>query len=515
MRWHAQVAHVGRKDLRLVRWHAAAYAGVVAEATASAVGWGAFAPGAPSLWSSAPVLLGMAVAALLVQADSPARADAFWATLPLRPSAVCAAKLLVAVTVLLALPLLGQLAGLLAHAVAPADVPGLLAESALTYGAWLCLAAVAAALTPDFRGFVVAAILAALGWAVGSQVVWWLGGASAAGGAPPPLLVPAVATGGALLLLGHQYLTRDVRRGAWIAGLLGGVVLVLPLLAARPVRSVPAAAGAVPDHLRRVALGIYEVRLRGGSETEVMLRVDGGSEHHVDVLVSPVVRVRMADGSAVAVAAEDHHVRQTLSFAQPADGFRWLGERPSSGTMIVPVSVALPAAQRAAIAEGSARLALEGRVEVQEPRLRAALPLRAGAAAAGGGRRMRVVGVQAWGEGVAVELQESSVAPSRSFARADDPHGPRSFALVNRERGEALALGPGSRTGNRSGLVLPGPGAQVQTWQLTSQLPDDSGVRIGADWLERAHLLLFDWAPVGSYPILVVDTGRGTGRRER
>jgi hypothetical protein len=145
MKWHAQVLHVARKDLRLSRWLLLAYAAVVAGVGAAAAEWGVFAAVAPPLRMLGVVLLGTVLLAFLVQADSPARSDSLWVILPLRSSAVFAAKLLVGVVVLIGIPLLGQLAGLRAHDVAPGNLAGLLGQSALSYGVWLAIVAAVAA----------------------------------------------------------------------------------------------------------------------------------------------------------------------------------------------------------------------------------------------------------------------------------------------------------------------------------------------------------------------------------
>ncbi len=509
MKWHAQVAHVARKDLQRVSALIVAYVGVVATATAAAVEWIPFGATFPMLWMFFLVLLGMIFFALLVQADSPSRSNAFWMILPLRPSAVFSAKILVALLLLLALPLLGQIAGLLAHDVAARDIPGLLVESALSYGMWLGLAAAIAALTPDLRTFIVALVLVTLGWLIGMQAVWFAVDSSTGFGSVPPLLVPSVIVGGTLLVLAHQYLTRDVRRGVWIAGVLLGAGLLFPLMVPRSGPVVIHATGAVPEGLRPVTLAIEEIRLEAGSIMTLLIRFEGASEFHQYALASPVVHLRMPDGSASEVEIRDSYLVFDDPVVRLGDEFEWLGERQRAGIPVhgISFSAELSLPQREVLAQGSAQVTLRGHIEVREPRVVLELPLEVGATTAWKGKRIRIAGVERAAEGPSVEMRISSVSSSRA---PEDPRrgyrsGARSsaYALVNRNRREAIVMRESRSSGRGFGLVLPGPRTQTEMTWIGPRHDRMPGVPLVEEWLRHTHLLLIDWVPSGSYPLII------------
>jgi hypothetical protein len=510
MKWYAQVVHVARKDLRLAGWLMFAYAAVVAGATAGALEWGISTSAVAPLPTFGLVLLGMLLVAVLVQADSPARSDDFWASRPLYPLAVFSAKILVALLLLLGLPLQGQLVGLFAHDVAARDLPALLADSVLSYGSWLGMAAVIAALTRDLRTFLVALVLVTLGWFIGLQALGFLLNPSMTPGPPPPLLVPLAMVTGMLLVLAHQYVTRDVRRGLWIAGALAVGSIVLPLVVPRAAWSVVSASGIVPDHLRLVGLSIQDVRVQSGSEVNLQLHFEGVSPFHQYALVSPIVHLHTPDGSVMSHALNTSRVGLGRSSLRLPEEFQWLGEQPSPGAFTLGFSTNLSEAQIGALFRGGARLVLQGHIEVREPRVMADLPLESGATDAQDGRRVRIVGVERTVTGPSVEVRISAVSPAKSsdFEQAYSApfwESPFVYALVNREQKEALALDRGESSGSSFSLVLPGPRAWTEKTQLrrNPQYPDTSLAQISEEWLRQARLLLVRWVPMGSYPVMI------------
>ncbi|MBA2670461.1 MAG: hypothetical protein H0U67_08835 [Gemmatimonadetes bacterium] len=545
MKWHAQVAHIVRKDLYLSRWFLLAYAGVVLGATVEAVGWSSLGTESSLIWTFFLVLLGMILLALLIQADSPQRSNAFWVALPLNRSAVFAAKVAGAVLLLLVLPLLGQFAGLSAHAVAAGELPTLLGRSALVYGAWLGLAAVIAALTPDLRTFAVTLTLVILGGTISMQVVGALLDSNSASASPDPLLWPALVAGGALFLVAHQYRTRDLRRGIWIAALLGVAVLVLPVAARSSAPSVHPASGSVPDSLRPVTLSLRDVRFERGNRAMLGLHLSGISASHQYLLVSPVVHIQMPDGSSERVEIQsvgsserveiqsvgsseqvviqsvaDPYIELNAPILRLGEGLTWLGERAPYREIVTSVSVDLSPGQRAAVSRGDAPLTVLGHLEVREARVRAELSLEPGARTVFDGERVRLLEVENIGEGPAVELRISSVASPRSSGVAAPRYAtlrrsPR-YALINHEAHEAFVLSEVGVSGGGFGLVLPG----AEAWTTTRRLQQNSmhsDVRIGNDWLRHARLLLVDWVPVGSAPVVIrtTDTGANLQRRSR
>jgi hypothetical protein len=506
MRWHAQVLHVARKDLRLSRWLLLAYAAVVAAAGAAAAEWGVFAAIAPALRMLGVVMLGAVLLAVLVQADSPARGDSLWVTLPLRSSAVFAAKILVGVVVVIGIALLGQLAGLRAHDVAPGDLAALLGRSALSYGAWLAVVAAVASLTRDLRGFLLALTLAGFAWLFAVQViVFGIGPSVPSGWSTWPFFIA-----GMLLLLAHQYHTRDVRRGAAIAVAVAIALMFLPMALPRSAASATPASRPIPVHLRPGSIEIGELALKAGSQTGFTIRLTGASPFHQYLLVSPTVRMRMAGGSFAAVRVKE----PLVSINEPIprlNGLRNLGERLRMTRVAGGVSLDLSPAQRQALAAGQAKLSLRGQLEVREVRAGAEMPLRVGASSANGGSRIRITNVETLPEGPEVELRTSTVSPpgDRQAETTFESRVPR-YLLVNRGRGEALELRFSGSSGSDFSLVLPGPRAQSSTTDLVAnfQQPGEAP-RIEPAWLGAARLQFVSWVAVGSDPIAVEERGRG------
>src|SRR5689334_1005508 len=111
MNWTREVAHVAWKDLRQHRSTLAVFVILVAVATMRAMLLAGSGHESSLFSITAIVLLLFAcvVSAVLVQGDSPGRTDAFWRSRPFRPSAILGAKLLVIVTLIVGIPLLGEI----------------------------------------------------------------------------------------------------------------------------------------------------------------------------------------------------------------------------------------------------------------------------------------------------------------------------------------------------------------------------------------------------------------------
>src|SRR5262249_39075988 len=103
----AQVLHVARKDLRESRWPVVVFVAVVAGAVVRVMGRMA-SSGIFEMSVVLVVITGLLLSAILVQNDSPIRADAFWTTRPLAPAAVLCAKILVVAVIVAAIPLAAQ-----------------------------------------------------------------------------------------------------------------------------------------------------------------------------------------------------------------------------------------------------------------------------------------------------------------------------------------------------------------------------------------------------------------------
>src|SRR5438105_5296178 len=243
MTWLGQVRHIAWKDVRQSRWILGIYIVVVITATARSVAFPFAANGVATSVLFLVVVIGIAAAATIVQSDSPVRSDALWASRPFYPSAMLSAKLLLVLIVILAVPLLGEIAALGTFDVSRADVAFFASQSAVVYALWLLPTVVVAALTRDFRSFVVTllGIIAGLLLLVGIALV------------PPSSIAIRVSfTRGVVTLLGtvigiallaRVYTTHVAHAGVWaVAVTLSASALVAILVGAPPVTVVPGAA---------------------------------------------------------------------------------------------------------------------------------------------------------------------------------------------------------------------------------------------------------------------------------
>jgi len=103
------------KDVRQSRWLLLGYLGVILLAYAQSIQQPTSAPTTLDVSLFLVVLVGMLAAGLLIQADSPTRADAFWASRPFDPTAVLASKALCTLLVLVVPALIAQAAVLVAN----------------------------------------------------------------------------------------------------------------------------------------------------------------------------------------------------------------------------------------------------------------------------------------------------------------------------------------------------------------------------------------------------------------
>ena len=165
----SQVLHVARKDLRESRWPLVVYGAVVALATmnASHQTLGSFPE--PMFFV---VIAGMVVVATLVQADSPVREDAFWATRPLNPFSVLGAKVLLTGIVIVGLALIGQAIALRMDGAYASDVAYFLPAGAFAYGLWLFATFLVASYTRDVRTFVVVMMCISAGLVIGPTILF-------------------------------------------------------------------------------------------------------------------------------------------------------------------------------------------------------------------------------------------------------------------------------------------------------------------------------------------------------
>lgn len=512
MSWLREVLHVAGKDLRSLRWGLYLYALAVAGVTAwvRAGGWTSW----DLLLPLALVLLGLVVAASLVQSDSPCRVDAFWVTRPLRPSAVFAAKALVVLGLVLGIGVLGQLTALVGWDLPARETLAVLGGSAVVFGSVLAAGLLVAALTRDLRSFALAMILLYVAWILGTFGVQTVArSAGLALGPPGPGsalsgTLGAFASAGLLAVLAHQYVTRNRPRTLLLAAAWWTLVVVASLGAPPSAPPEATASDPLPEHLRDARLAVEGMRPYGDGGRILVVRLKDPVPGHRYVLEAPILRLHEADGT-----------ESELPF--PFDGPVALNDRelPALATGAVsdrtrPLGLQLSRDHWEALTGGEARLSLEGRMAVRKADVIAELALGSGQVVQRPGRRIRIGGLEKQEGLPEVSLEETSIGSwrgVRATARSGFSRDVLEVALVSPGSGEAARLAPGSGSAYSGVLVLPG----AATWRSRRayRLPPSAfgGRDLDEAWMRQAHLAVAEWVPLGSQPFRMELDVRGTG----
>lgn len=150
-----QVVHVIRKDLLMLRWYALALAATVATLTAMAIKRG---PEFDSTWGFFVVLASVVGTCLAIQSDAPCDTRAFWASRPVSPETVAAAKLVDVLLIVMVVHLVATMVLTLSRQNAM-QLPALISDRVWLLPGLVASAAALAALTTDLRSFLVAAVV--------------------------------------------------------------------------------------------------------------------------------------------------------------------------------------------------------------------------------------------------------------------------------------------------------------------------------------------------------------------
>lgn len=510
MRWNAQVGHVLAKDLRESWKLGILYAVTVLVAVALSLGW--MGPGAPV--NFVPLLVGIVgalIAAAVVQSDSPTRANAFWASHPFDPSAVAAAKLAIALLIVL-LGTAGQLAAIQPYQVHGAELARAVLGPACFFAALLLGAMVLAAVTADLRSWTLSVIALPVAVLLLTMLL-------------DRLSLPFVARevilaclwAGALAVFAWLYRSRDERRRSRVAAF--GVVAMAMLVTGA---DSPAPAEVAPSPTAVVAAAPLSIeRLRVGETTPLDLTVDlnvpGLPLDERRLLRNPRFTVRLRDGRTLRLA-ETGNMSMTSTTGETTTyvelgrgGDRTLPRMEGIAYRLVPAPTALHTRlsatmspeQRHAVDGGIAELVLDGTVLVYRGRALSSMPLAVGSTSAEHGRRLRI---EKWSaefgnpelvvKSASLDLERPADLAVR-FMREDD------FVVVSPMRHEAMALHRTGMSGTMDGLVLPSSPltAAVSHYAVgygtkSAELPD-------ADWYRGARLSMVTQDLVGSYPVRV------------
>jgi hypothetical protein len=499
MTWLGQVLHVARKDVQEEAWPLGGYLAVTAIASTMAFSQTLFRYGGPL--ATIVFLLGLVLAAAIVQSDSPIMSTSFWGSRPFQPTAMLGAKVLV-VSLIVFVPAIAQYVALSALDVNGWQAVFVTAHSARVYVVWLLAAMVVAGLTRDVRTFIVS--LAAMYYAtiVLTAQLWdRIGG---------PALWTAIAVSGAIALLMLLYRRRDARRRMWIVAI---VVVTSAVTAASMSEPTPANAttASTPAAMRmpiRVEV-LYADRL--GKDEYLNLRVAAGADPGPRRFVLAVhrVTVRLRDGTAMSVGEKGYSSVVVAAGNPLGSSIRWLH---SESDLEPQFSLQLSPEQRSAISKGVTGLELSGSVYVLEPRIIAMVPITQQRSVTGNGMRLRILNATPASDGGELNVETVSVAqlqttPSLSL-------GPialrlrNQWALVNEARGEAVyPVQPRSSSGLDQ-LVL--PSLRLATEAPTLQLKQFQGTVRDAAWFMGTRLALVGWTSRGRYdvdvPIVKVPT---------
>lgn len=495
MTWLAQVRHILAKDLVESRRMLVAYAAMVMVATASTLG--PLLLGAWFMLASFGVLaLGMLMVASAVYSDSPTRSDAFWATRPIRPTAMLGAKIAFALVAGLGIGLVGQFVGLRAYDIPWGSTARQLGLSVVAYGSILLFGVVLSALTRDVRSFLLALVATAVCVIVLSWIpreAWHLPRALDA-----LLAVSAVAA--SVTWLARVYRRHDLQQGERLLG-VGALTLTLVSWSVdAPDAPPPRAAGPGPIHVLAEYRGMNQMdRLDVGlrlPDAPVAQRLRLSDVHAV---------VRLLDGRVITLKGQPIPIDLRMPSVPPVPGLHWItSETRYAPEMRHGISLEPTRAQRSALAAGVAAVTVEGVLEAYDARVVDAVRPSVGARIGRAGQRARV---DDW----STELGEPELRltltritdPTRRDASAPGFFGydEMRFALVNRARGEALLFDRGGLGGANGSLVLPGTQLQFGTLQLAAPFFERSKVRRDQAWFDGAELLMLEWVPRGRYAV--------------
>ncbi len=522
----AQIGHVLAKDLRQARWPIAAYLGVVVVATAHSLAWGAPFNDVLDFTVVAVVVLGMVCVASVIQADSPTRANAFWASQPLAPWAVLCAKLVLAAVGMIGIAAIGQALGLAAHGVPASEMPQLMFQSVWEYGSWILFAMIVAALTSDLRTFLLFLILVPIALLVIAVVFVFprLGGQNRINVDLRTVWYVALAGGlaGGVALLVVVYRIRDSRRYVWVLGALCAACSLL--LVQGPLSGMPPAKPAYDGPPATFTLSLdnaqsmpiaprinltltSEAPEQGGrltlSELAATIFVRGGPPIPVSMLTQG--GMLFTGNGAFGTTPGAPAVLSSTSDVQLDSSTHWLGLQ-TPRTIRRGLSADLSAEQMAAVARGVDSVRLKGMVYVDTPSLLGTMPLTVGARLSRNALRARI---RAWAHGhgqadLSLDLRWIPLDGLVARPRAIFVQEEREFALWNPSRREAVNL-RGSNHGGTGWLVLPGVSVSDLTHdlQLSPEYTSGGGAPLEDSWFDGARLAIIQWTSRGSYPIAV------------
>ena len=521
MTWLAQVVHVMAKDAREARWPLVAYLATLSIATAHALRWLESPKNILDASMIGVVGVAMFVVASLVQADSPTRADAYWATKPFHASAVFAAKVLQPLLVIAIPALFAQAIALYSLGIDPADVTRQVSLSAYAFGLWLLVSLVLGAMTRDIRSFIVAIVavptLLALGVALLPEFPSFTSGTRG--------LVGVATTVISLTLVAALYAYRDNRRHTWIVaiGAVAGAGLAMFGGSSWPDADREASASAAPRH-STLRVEVADLQLRANpSVVTLTVRIEDAARDERITFVPTSVSFRTRSGQTVQLEVRNVSAVLAAPELPGARGITW-PSRTNAAANGFSFAVTLSPSDVVRMAGGVDRVNVEGFVTVALPRLVGTLPITSGASVKADGIRIEVERTFG-GEPTptAVNVRETAVprdgqaAPSTVY-RGD---GALELVLVNAARGQARTMFKQAGVSNGGSLVLPGTDVHDESSLFTLErsresitelrtdgimferdlTPDAANTPVDSIWSQHPRIVAIRWIPRRGYRI--------------
>ena len=494
MTWLAQIPHVMAKDLRQARWPIAGYALAVIVTWLIAWQWPAAFSNEFDFTMVLIVIAGMFVAGMLIQADSPIRSDAFWASRPLHPTAVLAAKVTLTLSFIIGVPVVAQLHVLLANGIPVGEAVLMGLRSAWVYGLWLLIAITISAITSDLRSFTLGLVLIPVGILL-LMIVSDVVARGAPGSATSPFRLVSgwvalvVGIGAAVWLLVVLYRTRSlgIAKRALSGVAIVGTFFALGARTPERLQETPAV-----DQREHAGLVIEQEADQSGPV--ILLANESVPAKEASLLESGDVVLYLHDRSTIRVSMEGSRFALASARMPLPDSIRWTHRwaEPNQRTQL-----RLSNRQRDAVRVGIDSATIEGTLATYEPSVALTVPFRVGAVTSEEGMRLEIIRTFPLDDDsvatvVATVIDRSGKATMLSAAKSwltwDRPR----YALVNTARNEAVFTPSAMSGGSNSAIVLPGAWRSSERVQLTSIAPlADNGVT--KDWLAGAELVRFEW----------------------
>ncbi len=519
MTWGGEVAHIMRKDAREQRWVIGGYLTVVVFGTVNALGW----LGTSHSLEGGMLLVvatGMLLLASLVQADSPTRLDAFWATHPHRPLAVMCAKLVLGTIVIVVPALAGQYAALSVLAPAGSAVVRLLVAAALIYGAWLLLTLVISAITPDIRTFILVLIATPIALVLAANLFI----------PKAPTMSISARTGvgaaaflGGLIFVAALYRTRDTRRRTWIVAFLVVACTAYTVVAASLLPTAVADPLSSPAHRAALhfELGPLGHVPGGNAILEVRVAVDSAPHGERIEFTPTVATIQLVDGKHFSLSIHNGSMLLTEPDVPVGGGISLSPSAQAPGHISV-FTLQLPAEQSALATKDVSSVTVEGNIISTAATIVGSLALERGATAVRPGIRVDVDDVRAAPNAqVALHVRMISNAGAtlmsgpygRSLLDAvlvDETHRTAQllFPLGSQETSGAMVL-PASEVHNEvmqfgtapAGDAQPLPTPDGTSSSSTGALAASVNANLDPTWLRTHRLTVLQWAKRSNFPV--------------